>query len=121
MRGVPITEGRHVQAHLLLPVPLVEELLHAPGSPLPVQGPALGRVRHVRAVQNHAHHFRLVNAATETSFIIDIVHTLHLKSNEKPTLECVSLEDLAPLSAVRVATSSIASWLCWKVYNVTVL
>ena len=45
--GVPVTQRRHVQSHLLLPVPLVEELLHAPGCPLLVQIPVLGGVGYV--------------------------------------------------------------------------
>ena len=39
-----VTEWRKVQAQLLLHVPLLEELLHAPGSPLFMKWPAMDRI-----------------------------------------------------------------------------
>ena len=42
---VPVAEGREVEAHLVLHVPLLEELLHAPGSPVVVQVPPGERER----------------------------------------------------------------------------
>ena len=57
----PVTQRRNIQPHFLLPVPLVEELLHAPGRPLLVQVPGLGGVGHVRRVEHEAQHLGLIH------------------------------------------------------------
>ena len=69
-----ITKGREIEALLLLLVPLLEELLHAPGQlgdhqegespggPLVVQVPLLGWVGDVTGVEEKAQNTRLVEA-----------------------------------------------------------
>ena len=57
---IPVTQGRHIQPQLLLPVPLIEELLHAPGRPLLVQVPGLGGVSHVCRVEHERHYLGLI-------------------------------------------------------------
>ena len=59
---VPVTQRRVLQTQLGLPVPLVEELLDAPGGPLVVHLPPLGRVTHVARVEEKAQYLGLVKA-----------------------------------------------------------
>merc|ERR1719471_829980 len=59
--AVSVTQRRDVQPQLSLLVALLEELLHAPGGPLLVELPALGRVGHVHSVEQETHDLRLLD------------------------------------------------------------
>ena len=95
MRGVPVTEGRDVQAQLPLLVPLLEELLHAPGSPLLVELPPLGGVRHVHSVQQETHHLRLLHTESADQFeLLSPSLPLSVAGAEKVGLHCFDLSEV---------------------------
>ena len=74
-----VTERRELQAQLPLLVPLLEELLHAPGGPLVVEAPGLGWVGDVTGVKQEAQYPPLVKAGTVVTAGEDCLHLLQLR------------------------------------------
>lgn len=57
---VSVTEGRVLEPEFRLAIALVEELLDAPGGPLVVELPPLGRVGHITRVEQQTQDLGLV-------------------------------------------------------------
>ena len=78
-RVVTVAQRRELQAQVPLQVPLLEELLHAPGGPLVVEAPGLGWVGDVTGVKQEAQYPPLVKAGTVVTAGKDCLHLLQLR------------------------------------------
>ena len=78
-RVVTVAQRRELQAQVPLQVPLLEELLHAPGGPLVVEAPGLGWVGDVTGVKQEAQYPPLVKAGTVVTAGEDCLHLLQLR------------------------------------------
>ena len=85
---VTVTQRAELQALLALHVALLEELLHAPGGPLVVQGPGLGWVSHVTGVEQQAQHSSLVQAGAVMTAGQDCLHLLQLREMHRHIWKC---------------------------------
>ena len=74
-----VTQWGELQDLLSLHVPLLEELLHAPGGPLVVEAPGLGGGGHVTGVEQEAQHPALVKAGAVRTAGQDCLHLLQLR------------------------------------------
>ena len=85
---VAVTQRGELQALLPLHVALLEELLHAPGGPLVVEAPGLGRVSHVTGVKQEAQHSALVKAGAVMTAGQDCLHLLQLREMHRHIWKC---------------------------------
>ena len=76
---VTVTQWGELQALLSLHVPLLEELLHAPGGPLVVEAPGLSWMGDVTGVKQEAQYPPLVKAGTVVTAGEDCLHLLQLR------------------------------------------
>ena len=90
---VAVTQRGELQALVSLHVALLEELLHAPGGPLVVEAPGLGRVSHVTGVEQQAQHPSLVQAGAVVTARQDCLHLLQLREMHRHIWKCEAWRD----------------------------
>ena len=86
-----VTQWGELQALLSLHVPLLEELLHAPGGPLVVEAPGLGWVGDVTGVKQEAQNPPFIKAGAVMTARQDCLHLLQLREMHRHICKCERL------------------------------